>query len=68
MLSLFFKHADVNVNKILIGNKCDLVADKQMVKEEQPLQVARCTKIINAGQVRDGMGGAGTGENERGDE
>jgi 26S proteasome regulatory subunit T1 len=27
----------------------DLVADKQMMSEEQPLQVARCTKIINAG-------------------
>mmetsp|Transcript_29368 Transcript_29368/g.47424 ORF Transcript_29368/g.47424 Transcript_29368/m.47424 type:complete len:426 (-) Transcript_29368:397-1674(-) len=25
----------------------DLVADKQMMQEEQPLQVARCTKIIN---------------------
>lgn len=28
----------------------DLVVDKQMLQEEQPLQVARCTKIINAGQ------------------
>lgn len=28
----------------------DLIADKQMMQEEQPLQVARCTKIINAGQ------------------
>lgn len=27
----------------------DLTADKQMLQEEQPLQVARCTKIINAG-------------------
>jgi len=27
----------------------DLVADKQMLQEEQPLQVARCTKIIDAG-------------------
>lgn len=27
----------------------DLVADKQMMSEEQPLQVSRCTKIINAG-------------------
>lgn len=27
----------------------DLVADKQMMQEEQPLQVARCTKIINPG-------------------
>lgn len=28
----------------------DLVSDKQMMQSEQPLQVARCTKIINAGQ------------------
>jgi hypothetical protein len=28
----------------------DLVSDKQMMQEEGPLQVARCTKIINAGQ------------------
>ena len=28
----------------------DLVADKQLMQSEQPLQVARCTKIINAGQ------------------
>eukprot|EP01114_Cavostelium_apophysatum_P024514 TRINITY_DN961_c0_g1_i1.p1 TRINITY_DN961_c0_g1~~TRINITY_DN961_c0_g1_i1.p1 ORF type:complete len:426 (+),score=123.76 TRINITY_DN961_c0_g1_i1:112-1389(+) len=28
----------------------DLVADKQMMHEEQPFQVARCTKIINAGK------------------
>ena len=27
----------------------DLIADRQMLQEEQPLQVARCTKIINAG-------------------
>merc|ERR1719198_2666733 len=27
----------------------DVVADKHMMQEEQPLQVARCTKIINAG-------------------
>jgi 26S proteasome regulatory subunit T1 len=27
----------------------DLVHDKQVMQEEQPLQVARCTKIINAG-------------------
>jgi len=26
----------------------DLVSDKQMMQEEQPLQVARCTKILNA--------------------
>ena len=28
----------------------DLIADKQLMQSEQPLQVARCTKIINAGQ------------------
>lgn len=27
----------------------DLVADKQMMQSEQPLQVARCTKIVDAG-------------------
>ncbi|KAJ1458255.1 26S proteasome ATPase subunit [Pelagophyceae sp. CCMP2097] len=27
----------------------DLVSDKQMLQEEQPLQVARCTKIIDEG-------------------
>lgn len=27
----------------------DLTADKQMLHSEQPLQVARCTKIINPG-------------------
>jgi 26S proteasome regulatory subunit T1 len=27
----------------------DLASDKQMMQEEQPLQVARCTKIINNG-------------------
>jgi 26S proteasome regulatory subunit T1 len=27
----------------------DLAADKQMMQEEQALQVARCTKIINPG-------------------
>lgn len=27
----------------------DLVADKQLMQNEQPLQVARCTKIIDAG-------------------
>ena len=27
----------------------DLTADKQMMNEEQPLLVARCTKIIDAG-------------------
>lgn len=28
----------------------DLAADKQMMQEEQPLQVARCTKIIKTGE------------------
>ena len=27
----------------------DLVADKQMLSQQQPLQVAHCTKIIDAG-------------------
>lgn len=27
----------------------DLIADKQLMQSEQPLQVARCTKIINPG-------------------
>lgn len=31
-------------------SRWDLVQDKQAMQEEQPLQVARCTKIINAGQ------------------
>eukprot|EP01136_Pigoraptor_vietnamica_P031311 Opistho-1_new@91719 len=31
----------------------DLAADRQMMQEEQPLQVARCTKIINAGSDED---------------
>jgi len=33
----------------------DLAADKQMMGEEQPLQVARCTKIINAESEEDAM-------------
>ncbi|RHY11570.1 hypothetical protein DYB25_001955 [Aphanomyces astaci] len=33
-----------------IPSQWDLVSDKQMLQEEQPLQVARCTKIINAGE------------------
>ena len=28
----------------------DLISDKQMMQEEHPLQVARCTQIMNAGQ------------------
>eukprot|EP01135_Chromosphaera_perkinsii_P001294 Nk52_evm21s164 gene=Nk52_evmTU21s164 len=31
----------------------DVAADKQAMSEEQPLQVARCTKIINAGNDED---------------
>lgn len=30
-------------------SRWDLVSDKQMMQEEHPLQVARCTKIINPG-------------------
>jgi hypothetical protein len=33
-----------------LPSEWDLVSDKQMMQEEQPLQVARCTKIMNAGQ------------------
>lgn len=33
-----------------LPSQWDLVSDKQMMQEEQPLQVARCTKIINAGE------------------
>ncbi|KAL3787285.1 hypothetical protein ACHAW5_006241 [Stephanodiscus triporus] len=36
----------------------DLVGDKQMMQEEAPLQVARCTKII-AGETEGGGGGGG---------
>jgi len=32
-----------------LPSQWDLVADKQLMQEEQPLQVARCTKIIDAG-------------------
>lgn len=38
----------------------DLVGDKQMMSEEAPLQVARCTKII-AGDAEGGEGAAGGG-------
>eukprot|EP00054_Salpingoeca_dolichothecata_P009023 m.51092 g.51092 ORF g.51092 m.51092 type:complete len:437 (-) comp18115_c0_seq1:83-1393(-) len=31
----------------------DLAADKQMMMEEQPLHVARCTKIINDGETEE---------------
>lgn len=30
-------------------SRWDLVSDKQMMQEEHPLQVARCTKIVNPG-------------------
>ena len=33
---------------LAIPSQWDLNSDSQMMKEEQPLQVARCTKIINA--------------------
>uniref|UniRef100_A0A7S4JD59 AAA+ ATPase domain-containing protein n=1 Tax=Odontella aurita TaxID=265563 RepID=A0A7S4JD59_9STRA len=39
----------------------DLVADKQMMAEEAPLQVARCTKIIAGDNDGEGDGGAGGG-------
>ncbi|WZY91948.1 hypothetical protein YC2023_064277 [Brassica napus] len=32
---------------LALPSQWDLVADKQMMQEEQPLQVARCTKIIS---------------------
>ncbi|KAK6796089.1 hypothetical protein RDI58_009544 [Solanum bulbocastanum] len=31
---------------LAVPSQWDLVSDKQMMQEEQPLQVARCTKII----------------------
>lgn len=37
----------------------DLVGDKQMMSEEAPLQVARCTKIIAGEGAEGGEGGAG---------
>jgi len=33
-----------------LPSQWDLVSDKQMMQEEHPLQVARCTKIIDAGK------------------
>lgn len=33
---------------LCLPNQWDLQLDKQMLNEEQPLQVARCTKIINS--------------------
>ena len=32
-----------------LPSQWDLVSDKQMMQEEQPLQVARCSKIISNG-------------------
>ena len=37
----------------------DLVGDKQMMSEEAPLQVARCTKIIAGDSDNNGDGNAG---------
>ena len=41
----------------------DLVGDKQMMQEEAPLQVARCTKII-AGEEEGAAANAGAGGND----
>lgn len=41
-----FKESDTGLSQ---PSTWDLIADKQMIQEEQPLQVARCTKIINPG-------------------
>mmetsp|Transcript_45090 Transcript_45090/g.109701 ORF Transcript_45090/g.109701 Transcript_45090/m.109701 type:complete len:453 (-) Transcript_45090:826-2184(-) len=41
----------------------DLVGDKQMMSEEAPLQVARCTKIIADEAGEGGNGGGGGGAN-----
>ena len=39
-----------------LPSQWDLIADKQMMQEEQPLQVARCNKIINPGAAAAGAG------------
>lgn len=39
----------------------DLVGDKQMMSEEAPLQVARCTKIIEGEAAEEGNGSSGDG-------
>lgn len=39
----------------------DLVGDKQMMNEEAPLQVARCTKIISGDSEADGTGDGTSG-------
>jgi len=41
------KHSDTGLAP---PSQWDLIADKQMMQEEQPLTVARCTKIINPNQ------------------
>lgn len=43
--SLGVKESDTGLSP---PSQWDLVSDKQMMHQEQPLQVARCTKIINA--------------------
>jgi len=43
---LGIKESDTGLS---LPSQWDLVADKQLMQEEQPLQVARCTKIIDAG-------------------
>jgi len=45
----------------------DLVGDKQMMNDEAPLQVARCTKIITGDSEADGSGdGSGAGSSGSG--
>ena len=41
----FFQESDTGLGPPALW---DLAADKQTLQSEQPLQVARCTKIINA--------------------
>lgn len=51
---MFSKYVNNNItiltNTQAPPSQWDLVSDKRMMQEEQPLQVARCTKIINPGQ------------------
>ncbi|KOB89157.1 hypothetical protein PFDG_04589, partial [Plasmodium falciparum Dd2] len=52
----------VNINKLCgvresdtglcLPNQCDLQLDKHMLNEEQPLQVARCTKLLMQIQIK----------------
>ncbi|ODV95297.1 hypothetical protein PACTADRAFT_42560 [Pachysolen tannophilus NRRL Y-2460] len=44
----------------------DVAADKQRMSEEQPLQVARCTKIIKSGGDSSSSAGTGGAGNESG--